>query len=511
MLTLNRMIAIVLLVVLVLLSATVLAVTSDDVNKQMRNAQKLYFSGKAQKADEALKKAEEMAAEIMTGPNNAEKQKVKRLKGRMKKLRKDINTKLNKSAGEAANSKADGSTSAPKPAATEKGAGVLPSHVTSDLKVVERYILNAQKSLDSGDIRNARRSIVSARDRLQSTSERKKRYFTPKHPEYKSFLARIEKVDAAVEAAEKIKADRKAAAEKAAAKAKAESDKWVSRLKPYVTGPGRPGYDPKSYFVASYTADQQEMAKRAAIFGMVSADMESYRAVGLGDNASDELQLIIRDIENGLNTFQQTCKSMAELKVKEAGRKIDYIITWLNEQAKKIGSKDMPLTMKKLTFESARRELDGAVNLLGENETRVKALRVRYNEALAMNAKLAKVRIAQTRMIPDNFRGPELKPLRKRAKVILKAAKPGIKILRTTIISPDWKEESVIEWTDTTRSTLRLRTTRSVSAQVAGKLGVETMLYTLYIAMDRRTDGSWSLLRGHVMFEDPILEENVEK
>ena len=77
--------------------------------------------------------------------------------------------------------------------------------------------------------------------------------------------------------------------------------------------------------------------------------------------------------------------------------------------------------------------------------------------------------------------------------------------------SADWAAESVIEWTDTTQSALRHRVTRAVSAQVAGKSGDATTLYTLHIAKDRRTDGSWGPLHGHIMFKDPILEENVQK
>ena len=89
-------------VLMLFAAADVLAVTSNDVNKLMRNAQDLYFKGKAQEADDALKKAEEMAAEIMAGPNAAEKEKVKRLDSGLNKLRKDIDLKLGKSAGKAA-------------------------------------------------------------------------------------------------------------------------------------------------------------------------------------------------------------------------------------------------------------------------------------------------------------------------------------------------------------------------------------------------------------------------
>ena len=62
------------------LSFNVYAVTSKDVNKQIRTAQSLYFKGKAQEANEALEKAQEMAAEIMAGTDDAEKKKIESIR-----------------------------------------------------------------------------------------------------------------------------------------------------------------------------------------------------------------------------------------------------------------------------------------------------------------------------------------------------------------------------------------------------------------------------------------------
>lgn len=502
-------VAVLLVLVGFLTSYSALAATSSDVNKQMRNAQSLYFKGKIQAADDALKQAEAMAAEILAGPDEGEKTRVKRLDGRLKKLRKDIDKKLQATVGATTQERAE--PTADKATTAQAGPSALPSHVTSDLRVVDRYIASAQQSVNKEDIRNAKRSVGNARNKLERTAERKKKYFTQDHPEYKALEVRIQEIETAVASAEKKRADKQAAADAAAAGLKAESDKWVARLKPYVTGRGQPGYDPERYFVASYTAERDEMARRSTIYGMVAKHMNAYRAAGLGEGISDELRLIVREIDHGLKTFQESTTSMAELKLGEAKRQIDYITVWLDKEAKKIGSKDMPASMNRMTFESARRDLDTASNLLGAEEPRVKALEVEYGAALALDARLAQARVARTRMIPDRFKGSELESLKKKATEILVAAKSDIEILRTSVITPDWKEESVVEWTDTTRSTLRHRVTQSVSAQVAGKAKSKTTLYTLHIAKDRRTDGSWGGLYGHVMFKDPILEENVGK
>ena len=76
--TLKRILTILLLSALTwFISFNAYAVTSQDVNKQIRTAQSLYFKGKAQEANDALGKAEKMAAEIMAGTDDAEKKKIK--------------------------------------------------------------------------------------------------------------------------------------------------------------------------------------------------------------------------------------------------------------------------------------------------------------------------------------------------------------------------------------------------------------------------------------------------
>ena len=328
--TLKRIMVISLLSALIwFISFTVSAATSQDVNKQIRTAQSLYFKGKAQEANDALGKAEKMAAEIMAGTDDAEKKKIKRLEGRLNKLRKDIDKKLGQSISEARSSSSDSTSVSKKSSPSENKGSSLPSHVASDLKVVDRYIESAQKSVESGDIRNARRSIGNAKDKLQKTAERKKRYFSSEHPEYIAYQKRIDKLDAAVNEKQKGAAEKNAAADRAAATYKAESDKWIAVLRPYVTGLGKPGYDPDRYFVASFTEEKAEMGKRTTIFGMLSADMEAYRQSGLDENATDELKLIVRDIDYALKTFQESTALMAELKIKEAERKIGYITNWL--------------------------------------------------------------------------------------------------------------------------------------------------------------------------------------
>jgi nitrogen regulatory protein PII-like uncharacterized protein len=138
-------------------------------------------------------------------------------------------------------------------------------------------------------------------------------------------------------------------------------------------------------------------------------------------------------------------------------------------------------------------------------------LNAKLSELEQRAGKLRQLNKERTFMMPDQFKGPELEELKAKATEILRKESPDATILRTTVISADWKEERVLEYTDTTKTAVRYRITRSVTAQVAGKRGDDVFLYTLDISQDKRTDGSWGALYGHIMFTDSMLEENVQK
>ncbi len=158
-----------------------------------------------------------------------------------------------------------------------------------------------------------------------------------------------------------------------------------------------------------------------------------------------------------------------------------------------------------------RRAID-CLAILAEPENKdVAALNKAYAKLLQRDEKIRKSQIAQTRMIADKYKGKDTDALKQMAQKIVKTKFPRAAILRTTLISEDWKEERFFEFTDTTHTAIRYRVTRSVTAQVAAKRGREVSLYTLDIGKDHLSDGSWGPLHGHIMFTDPMLEENVTK
>jgi hypothetical protein len=471
----------------------------------VREAQKLYFNGKTAEADETLKKAEELLPKALEGADPASVSKAKTVAAKAAKLRKDIDRKLGRGAGS-------------PPAAVEKAAGgappagpAMPSFVVSRLKGITSSINNAKEWLDKGSVRSARNSLNRAVDEMKEIEERYAGKFPPDHPDVASVKENLHALEQAV-AAEEAKAEAvKAGAAARAAQAAKESEEWIERLKPYATGSGQPGHDPKRYFIGGFTEEEAEMNRRAALFPEVRNLMAEYREKGPGEDASDSLKEIVRQLEYQLSSFTDSLKSAGETYLREAGTQIDFLHRRAQEESAKIGTGTAPIPLSQDAVGRSKQLLDRAARILGDNAPQIIEMRTKYDRTFEMDGRIRTARLSETRMLPDRFSGKDAGEIRDKAAAVLQGKKPGIRILRTTLIHPDWTEESVIEWTDTTHSALRHRTTRFLTAQAAGKLGNETKIYTIYVAKDRRTDGSWSPLYGHVMYEDPILEENVNK
>jgi hypothetical protein len=108
----------------------------------------------------------------------------------------------------------------------------------------------------------------------------------------------------------------------------------------------------------------------------------------------------------------------------------------------------------------------------------------------------------------DKYSGKDAAELKKMAQAVVLKEHTGAKTLKVNITSAAWETESVVEWTDTTRTALRSRATDSVIAQVAVKAGADVFLYTVYLNKDK-IDGKEQPLTGHVMYRDRLLEKNI--
>ena len=140
--------------------------------------------------------------------------------------------------------------------------------------------------------------------------------------------------------------------------------------------------------------------------------------------------------------------------------------------------------------------------------------RISFKEKIAQIEQTDKknriTRAERTFMEPDRYKGSDAGELRKKVNDIVKEKSSSI--LRITLRATDCKEEEVLEWTDTTKTTARYRITKSMTAQAAAKGDDDKVyLHSVHLASDRKSDGSWGPLYGHIMWSDWMVEENVNK
>ena len=468
-----------------------------QVNASLRDAQNHLFSGRIAQAGESLAGAESAVAALKSaGPGNAQ---LPSLEQKCAKLRKDIESRSQKTAPSAA------------PAAAAPSAGSttakLPAGALFRLKEANRSLDEADRVLRGGSSAqfkndSARASIKEAQDKLSEITSMFGAQISTDAPEIKAVNDRIATIEQQLAGVQAGAAQ--ASAQKEQAKAAAEE--WTRKIEPYVMGPGRAEHNPDKYLTPSSTSDPKELVHRQNLCREAIALLDEYSKAGLTD-ISDELAEAQRQLQYAVQTFQASYKEHVERCLQDAERSAGEIDSFLKRQ-ESAAAQAIPLEKSQLG--QLRQKIDAAEGVAEPGNARVTALRSQFSALEKRDAALRQAHIEQTRMTPDRYAGGDLSQLKQRAERIVTEKTPGAKVLRTTVISADWKEESVIEPTDTTHTALRFRTTRSVTAQVAAKQGDKVLLHTLDLSKDLQADGSWGSVYGHIMFSDPMIEKNVE-
>lgn len=395
--------------------------------------------------------------------------------------------------------------------------GALPSNAAFRLKQVGASLDSVEDNLkglngkvEERHIQAAQRNLKQARQRLDDFY---KQYSALKeHPEAKAMETRLAETEKKVGEADKSRTAGIEKDKEAKAGAAASSADWIKRLQPYVANnPGAPNYNKEKYFIASATEEQGEMEKRLKLYAEAQAAFDEYNKASFPSGKTDDLQQIEKELARALKQFKDSVVESANRRLGDADRRLDECLRFLDKQEAKKDPKDLPLPLQKDQLQDVLKRIEAASILVPKDDPRLPAMAKKAAEIEKRDAAIRQLRVDQTRMIADKFKGKEIEDLKKKANEVVTAKFEKAKILRTTLISPDWKEESVIEWTDTTRSALQFRVTRSVTAQVAANVENGCFIYTCDISKDRRSDGSFGELKGHIMFTDPIVEANVTK
>ena len=393
----------------------------------------------------------------------------------------------------------------------------LPSNVAVQLKNVGRTVERAEASLagagvasEASKIESAKAAAEEARAGMAEIARRYGGKYAPDHPEIVAMQNRIAALEAAAGGRAAAAQAGQATAQQQAAAAGTASGDWLAKLGPFVIGLGQPGHDDAKYLIPSATQEMDEMQKRLGIFAEASAALAEYRQANLGALETDELRQAATDLETALREFGESCVQYADMDLAAVDTQLDQLEQFVREQDAHMAAAEPVLYPERSTLENVQAALDRAAGLVRRDDPRFVELNARLEAMKQADARLRAAHAADTRLRPDAYAGSDAAELKAFAEQVVRRAQPGIVLLKTALVSPDWTEESVVEWTDTTQTALRHRTTRSVTAQVAARYNANTKLYTLDLSQDRLAGGGWAPTKGHVMFTDPMLEENAK-
>lgn len=508
--------------ILAALAAAAWADEADDlakqVSKDLRSVERDMMGGKKDKAIEGLLAAAGVVEKIRAAA--PDHKQLATLDRKMTKLKKDLERRTGKTIDLAAGTVKGEKKATPEKKVKQNDADKLPGGVTHRLNKVEPSLESAEHVLSDGGSRGTddyriEQAVYCIKNAEGFIKEIESGYADHiDHPDVKAAMKRIAEVK------EQLNRFTKTAAEKAALAGEAEAQRdalcaeWLKKLGPYVTGLGSAGHDPDRYLIASATGNVDDLNKQCGIYKEAKRVFEAYKAVDFSYGKTWEMEEAEKDLSRALEDFPAALEESVGYVLKPAVEKIDRTAKFLaseKEQKWRNDPGEKPFVLDDKRMEDMRTLIATAAKVASADNPALVSARQKLDVITKENEERRRVCTERTFMIPDRFKGTDIEDLKSKARALVLGDHPKAVVLRATVITEDWNEEDVVEATDTTNTAIRRRITRSVSAQVAARNGTEVLLFTVHVAKNRRTDGTWGSLYGNVMFTDSMLEKNVEK
>jgi len=283
---------------------------------------------------------------------------------------------------------------------------------------------------------------------------------------------------------------------------------WVARLRPFADV----GAGSDKLLIASPTVNAEQIKAQKAIYEEAKAAFEEYRKAEFPLGKTWRLEQLEAELQKRLEEFPQAMAESMAMMSGDIGKRLDAVLEYLQKdkawQSDK--SKKPPIIMER-DLKPLQEEVQRMAGTGAADEAKLAELKGKLKAIGDKDAEHRRIRSERTYQAPDGFKGSELAALKAKAVEVVKAEYKDVKVLRTTVPSKEWAIEDVIEATDTTRTALRHRITRSVRAQLAIKRDDgKVYLQEVYLGQDKQGEG-WGSPKGHTTWSDWMREENVGK
>jgi hypothetical protein len=378
-------------------------------------------------------------------------------------------------------------------------------------KRLEKAIADAR----AGELREAKRAFDLRTGKIRMYLERNDEAERPQLREQRDLLARaIEENRAALEAAGDEGRALLSGAEAALKEADAAIggalagdalvNAWVGRLSAFARNGAKdlttPIRGPAAY--AQVQAWRKEAQQASEEYGKV--DFPGGKTKDL-ERAEEFFRQSMAEADANL---EEAVASRRKAATEKLGHVTDH---FAGDTAWRQDPKTPPKRFADEMIEEARAAVDDLAQYV-PGDPGVARLREGVEAVTRENTERRKAGAALTFLRREAYQGGDAEALRAAAKQRVPVDHEGAEALRVTIFTPSWKEETVTEWTDTTRSALRVRTTRTLMFTVAFRTKDGVFRDVGYLDQDRTADGSWGPTYAPLAkFRAPMPEANVEK
>jgi len=479
-----------------------------QADKIVRSAEREMHSGRNTEADALLQQAAALLEQARSEDPSGKA--ILRVDKNYQRIRGNLDRKLSQSSAAAATA----SQPAPAAGAASAGGAKLPAGVSKRLQEASGF-LNEGEGYAGRDALKAGYKLDQAKARLDEIDRMYAGKFDPTHPDYVAVMQRYQALALQVEQRQASEAAQQADADAAAAQRDAQSAEWVARFQAYLAYPGLEGHDPAQLVYVPGTSEPEKFADAQQRFERFKAFYAEYQRTEFPQGKTWQLEnLGDTEAPARLRDFEQAMAGRVGSVVGDAQTQIDAAMAQLERDN---GWRSDPSVKPELVdhkWMASIRELTAkAVSASGAGSPEAQRLQQKFDALVARDQTNREIRRERTFMTADQYSGEDLAQLKDKATSLVKSdSREGGEPLRCTLISKAWREETVEEWTDTSRTTWRIRTTRHLTAQVAARTADGVRLITVALAQDRQADGGWGPLYGNLhQYSDPMLEENVFK
>lgn len=495
------------------LPAAAAAESADDLarsaNKMIRNAERNMHN---RKLDQAVTLLEEARATLDTlKAADPSHRQLKSLENKYGRIKKQVDKKVGGAKAKASSSSA--STAVTK---SEKSTGdKLPGGVSKRIRDINREMDQVKRYLAKGTESSAKQAQYILGEVQNLFNDIDKKYgdqFDTSHPDYAEAKERFDRfrgdTDAALAAVEKSNAN----AEADEAAKKKQSAEWIPKFQAYLSYPGNDGHDPNLLVYVPGTSEPEKFADAQERYEAFKAFYESYQAAEFPHGKTWKLETLAE--KEGPQRMADFQKQFADRVITVAGEAEKQISGARAYLGKNNGWKDDSSVKPPLVDKNRMESIDNLVKkvnaALGSGSPEAAKINRSYAALTAQDKEYRLIRADRTFLSPDIYSGGDKKDLLKKARAIITDEKPGSEVLRVTIYKDGWEEKTVEGWRDTSRTQWEKKTFREINANAGVRDGGRVYLYTIYLAQDKTSTG-WSNLYGHIMYSDPMAEENVEK